>query len=321
MIEPAIPIGEASRLEALLALNILDTTAEERFDRLTRVARRLFDVPIALISLVDANRQWFKSCQGLDVSETSRAVSFCGHAILGREVMVVNDATLDERFHDNPLVLGVPTIRFYAGCPLTLADGNAIGTLCLIDTKPRAFDASDVDSLRDLARMAEQELSAVQLAMIDSLTHVANRRGFLALAQHALLTCQRLEHAALLHYFDLDGFKAINDRFGHAEGDRALNVFAGLLRKTYRQSDVIGRLGGDEFAVLATNCQAVGGRQALRRLQRATDAFNRSSGSGCAIGFSVGVVGFDAGAHGGIESLLAAGDASMYESKRLRHAR
>ena len=163
MIEPALPRNEAARLEALRGLNILDTPPEERFDRITRIAAELFDVPIALVSLVDAERQWFKSRYGLDAFETSRATSFCGHAILQDSVFHVADAAQDPRFHDNPLVTGPPHIRFYAGAPL-YAGGEAIGTLCLIDFKPREFDATDRSQLEGLARWVEQTLAHVRSA-------------------------------------------------------------------------------------------------------------------------------------------------------------
>jgi GAF domain-containing protein len=113
-----IPPTEVTRLQTLESLDILDTPQEGRFDRLTRMAKRLFNVPIALVSLVDENRQWFKSCVGLPVSETPREISFCGHAILGEGIFIIPDAASDERFHINPLVLNEPTIRFYVGCPL-----------------------------------------------------------------------------------------------------------------------------------------------------------------------------------------------------------
>ncbi|NND64743.1 MAG: GAF domain-containing protein, partial [Gammaproteobacteria bacterium] len=128
---PAIPSDEKARIEALHSLNILDTETEERFDRLTRLAKRMFDVDIALVSLVDVNRQWFKSCQGLDASETPRDISFCGHAILGEDAFVIPDAVKDDRFKFNPLVTGEPFIRFYAGIPLRYADGSKLGTVCL----------------------------------------------------------------------------------------------------------------------------------------------------------------------------------------------
>jgi len=155
---PPLPRNEAERLRALRETRLLDSIAEERFDRITRTAQRLFDVPIALFSLVDADRQWFKSSQGLDASETPREVSFCGHAILEEGVFCVEDATADERFADNPLVVDAPFIRFYAGCPVRSLSGLPIGTLCIIDTKARSFSAADRRALTDLAAMLEGEV-------------------------------------------------------------------------------------------------------------------------------------------------------------------
>lgn len=320
MLKPALPVDEMSRLDTLRSLNILDTSPEERFDRLTRLAKRLFGVPIALISLVDADRQWFKSCQGLNASETPRDVSFCGHAILNDEILLVPDALLDERFHDNPLVVDDPKIRFYAGCPLSVPNGSKLGTLCLIDQEPRQLSPEDAELLRDLARMAEQEIAAVQLATMDELTRLSNRRGFQALAQHALGLCARLGRPASILFFDLDGFKPINDRFGHAEGDRALAGFAELLLRTFRESDVIGRFGGDEFAVLMTNCTAADGALALQRLQSAVDEHNHASRRGYDIRFSVGVIAYDGARHPSIDALLAEADARMYRHKARERA-
>lgn len=160
---PNMPRNEELRMEALRFLGILDTPVEERFDRITRLACRLFDVPIALVSVVDAERQWFKSCQGLSARETSREISFCGHAILGNGIFEITDATQDERFADNPLVTAAPNIRFYAGAPLATADGYNIGTLCLIDTRPRELSIEDRTSLRDLADAVEEEINQTQL--------------------------------------------------------------------------------------------------------------------------------------------------------------
>ena len=263
----------------LRALNVLDSQPEERFDRLTRLAKRLFGVPIALVSLVDENRQWFKSCQGLDASETTRDISFCGHAILEDGVFLIPDATLDERFHDNPLVTHEPEIRFYAGCPLTATNGSKLGTLCIIDRQPREFDEDDLASLRDLARMAEQELAAVQLATLDELTMLSNRRGFEALSRHALAFCCRTDSPAALLFFDLDKFKPINDRFGHAEGDRALVQFAQMLLRSFRESDIVARLGGDEFVVLLTRATHGAVQAALRRLRDTVDQLQPRSQS------------------------------------------
>lgn len=163
MIAPEVPADEPQRVAALHELGILDTEAEERFDRLTRLAQGAFNVPIALVSLVDSDRQWFKSRQGLDATQTPREVSFCGHAILQDEVLVVEDATKDSRFADNPLVAGSPDIRFYAGAPLTTDDGYSVGTLCVIDTKPREWSPAQSQVLRDLAHLVEQEVGQSRL--------------------------------------------------------------------------------------------------------------------------------------------------------------
>lgn len=313
---PLCPTDEPTRVDTLRALNILDTAPEERFDRLTRLARRLFGVPIALVSLIDANRQWFKSRQGLDVEETPRDLSFCGHAILGDDILLIPDAALDDRFSDNPLVIGEPHIRFYAGCPLRVSNGSKLGTLCLIDKTEREFGEEDKALLRDLARMAEQEIAAIQLATMDELTMVSNRRGFEALAQHAINLCMRLELPAALLFFDLDHFKQINDQFGHAEGDRALVSFARLLLDAFHESDVVGRLGGDEFVVMVTSVEAGMIGESVTRLQKAVDAYNQATHRGYALAFSVGTVELDPSTHTTIQDLLKVADAQMYEHKR-----
>lgn len=148
-----IPFEEPDRLNALRQLLLLDSIREDRFDRVVAFAAQEFSCPIALVSLIDANRQWFKACHGMDVCETPRDISFCGHAIMDDAVFIIPDALQDERFADNPLVTGAPFIRFYAGAPLHSPSGHRIGTLCLIDTSPRRFDETDLailESLRDL---------------------------------------------------------------------------------------------------------------------------------------------------------------------------
>ena len=313
-----IPENEDARLRSLRALDVLDTEPEERFDRFTRLARRSFGVPIALVSLVDSDRQWFKSAQGLDASETPREISFCGHAILGDGVLVVADALEDERFADNPLVTGDPSIRFYAGCPVAAPDGSKVGTLCLIDREPRVLDAEDLDLLRDLACMVEDDLAARALAITDELTGLSNRRGFLGLAGKALSICERLNRPASLLFIDLDGFKPINDRFGHEEGDRALREMSEILLETFRDSDVIARFGGDEFCVLLAGTGGV--KAPSERLQRALAERNAEPGQRYSLECSVGVVEFDPERHASIEDVLREADQGMYERKRQRKA-
>ena len=188
--EPAIPADEAARLEALRALEVLDTLPEERFDRLTRIARAVFGVPTALVSLVDEDRQWFKSRQGLDAEQTPRNVSFCGHAILGEQPFVVANALEDQRFADSPLVTGAPDIRFYAGVPLRSLDGHKLGTLCLLSPEPRQFSREEGQLLQDLAAIVEQELMSAELARARDAALAANRARsqFLANINHEIRT-------------------------------------------------------------------------------------------------------------------------------------
>lgn len=153
-----IPVNEEERLAALHALLILDTPPEQRFDRIVSFAATEFEVPIALLSLIDSDRQWFKSRHGLDVCETPREVAFCAHALQRADPLVVPDATRDARFADNPLVTGPPGIRFYVGAPLALPDGVVLGTLCIADVEPRELDALDLSILSTLRDLALREL-------------------------------------------------------------------------------------------------------------------------------------------------------------------
>jgi len=155
-----IPANEAQRLATLRKLHILDTGPEERFDAIVDFAASEFDVPIALVSLVDQDRQWFKANVGLPVPQAPRDISFCGHAIQNRELFVVEDALNDERFCDNPLVTDNPHVRFYAGAPLRMKDGTVAGTLCLIASRARRFGPDEQKMLRTLRDLVEDELQA-----------------------------------------------------------------------------------------------------------------------------------------------------------------
>ncbi|WP_295951727.1 sensor domain-containing diguanylate cyclase [Rhodoferax sp.] len=318
MIKPAIPSDEPFRLGTLRSLDLLDTPPEERFDRLTRMAKRMFGVSIALVSLVDENRQWFKSAQGLADKETPRDISFCGHAILGDGLLLVPDAKSDERFFDNPLVINPPYVRFYAGWPLRALNGSKLGTLCLLDPQPRAFADEDIQLMGDLVAIVEQEISTYQLATLDELTRLHNRRGFLALAQHALHLAVRKALPSSLVFFDLDKFKAINDNFGHAEGDKALVVFADQMRRSFRDADILSRLGGDEFVVLLFDCPHGLAQSIVDRLLAALERRNQFSSSGYAIACSYGIVPIALDAQKPIEALLSEADALMYQHKRGR---
>ena len=159
MYSAPLPDNETERLKVLNLYQILDTASEGAFDEITSQAASHFQVPIALISLVDANRQWFKSCVGLSVNHTGRDESFCAYTILDNKPFIIPDTLLDARFTDNPLVTGEPYVRFYAGAPLITPDGYALGTICLLDRQPRVFSSSDVRTLTLIARAVVTRLN------------------------------------------------------------------------------------------------------------------------------------------------------------------
>jgi diguanylate cyclase (GGDEF)-like protein len=306
-----IPPTESQRIRVLRSLDVLDSVPEERFDRITRIARRMFGVPMAMVSLVDERRQWFKSVQGLEVRETPRDISFCGHAVADDKPLVVLDAMADERFHDNPLVLNDPTsVRFYAGIPLR-SNGAAVGTLCIVDREPRAFPDEEFAALADLAAMVEEELTAVHTATTDLLTGISNRRGFETVAAKTFALATRLGGPVSLLVFDLDGFKPINDKLGHAVGDRALVDFAQALTRTFRDADVVARLGGDEFVVLAYGPAST----MSIPLERLSANLAALGGRPYKLAFSVGIV-ERAQHHDNLATMLDDADHAMYATKQ-----
>ena len=311
---PPIPLDETRRLQALTTLCILDTLPEERFDRITRLACRAFDVPIALVSLVDRDRQWFKSKQGLPACQTSRRISFCGHAISQEGPFVIEDACQDTRFADNPLVVGDPHIRFYAGQPIHGPDGSRIGTLCIIDRRPRTFAAEDKAMLADLAAMIDRELSLIESSTTDELTRLSNRRGLTMVGARVLALCRRNHQPAAVVGIDLDGFKAVNDGYGHDAGDDVLRLFSKLLFSHFRTSDVVARLGGDEFAIL---CSGTTGGQMTASLERLRTEFESSALSRAypKLSWSAGIADFHPESEETIDDLLRASDARMYSAK------
>ncbi len=316
MIKPEKPTNEAERLHALRTLKILDTSHEERFDRVTRMAKRMFGVSISLVSLVDEDRQWFKSKQGLEASETPREISFCGHAINEDGLFIIPDALEDERFADNPLVTDAPNIRFYAGYPLKLRQGINLGTLCLIDSKPKILDEEDQLLLKDLGAMIEQEIRSIQLATLDELTMISNRRGFLTLADHSQKLCRRKKLSMSVILFDLNKFKPINDEYGHHEGDFVLNRFAEVMQQVFRESDLIGRLGGDEFVAMLTDSDHEQVDNILNRFRQAIAETNQANDKPYKIEFSAGVASFACDTDMSLEEMIEQADAAMYAQKK-----
>ena len=268
MIEAAIPVNEQQRLAALKSMQLLDTPPDPHIDALLRIAQRLFGVGSVLISLIDAQRQWFKGRIGANNLEGPRSTSFCGHTILSDEILYVQDALRDERFSDNPVVTGYPFVRFYAGIPLRAPDGSRIGSFCVHDSAPRELSKSEREAMSDFRQLFEGLFVAHQLrmqaawlqealgeaerrALIDPLTQLWNRQGLRTMLPATVRRAQREGLKVAFVYGDLDHFKRINDKYGHAAGDQVLIQAGQRMVAAVRPNDMALRLGGEELGVLA----------------------------------------------------------------------
>lgn len=260
-IPPEEPAHEEERLEELYGLALLDSKAERRFDRYTQLIADLFDFPVVLISLVDRDRQWFKSRFGWDQSEVPRDISFCGHALNQPSVMVVPDALEDPRFAGNPLVTGEPYIRFYAGAVVHGPSGQPLGTLCVIDHQPRHFDERQCDHLRQLADLVESEIahshdlqalraSVEFTAYYDPLTRLPNRRLLMDRLNQllALADVKSLQVTVLL--FNIAGLRLINQNLGTEGGDELLRQLGQRLTRHCPTGGTVARLQADELVMI-----------------------------------------------------------------------
>lgn len=269
----------AARCVAINSYRILDTPPEPEYEDITKLVATVCNAPMAAISFICKDRQWFKSEVGLGVCETPIAVSFCAHAIQQTDIFVVNDARENPLFADNPVVVGHPRIRFYAGIPITAADGTPIATLCVLDTEERPAGLTETQclTLRVLAkqveaqlelrrsiaerdsRAAEQRTASNMLRWIathDSLTHLGNRALFQAELELALNDARDSGSGVAVILIDVDHFKQINDSLGHDAGDAVLCSFAARLRDIVRAGDTVARLGGDEFGIVLKSVKA-----------------------------------------------------------------
>ncbi|WP_111641856.1 sensor domain-containing phosphodiesterase [Marinimicrobium alkaliphilum] len=260
-IAPKIPEGEEERLAELYGLELLDTASDLRFDRYTSLVAELFDFPIVLITLVDRDRQWFKSKLGWNKSECPRDISFCGHAINQDSLLVVPNALEDPRFAGNPLVTGDPHIRFYAGAVVRGPTGHALGTLCVLDHKPRHFDEVQCTRLRHFADLVENEIAhcadllalkgSIELsAYYDPLTHLPNRELLMNRLDQLLelANVESLQVVVLL--FNVTGLRLINQSLGTHAGDELLRQLADRLQDTCPAGGSVARLQADELVLI-----------------------------------------------------------------------
>ncbi len=266
-----LPENERERLLALRRYEILDTLPEAAYDDITHLASEICRAPISAVSLVDRDRQWFKSKVGLEVQETGRDIAFCAHAILQTDLMIVPDARADDRFADNPLVTGEPRIRFYAGAPLVTARGEVVGTLCVIDQERRTLSDGQARALRALSRQV--------MAQLELRLRVAEQHRYRTLLEDANSRLEResltddvsgFHNTRFLHrflgrwtegapapgqrlslvFFDMDNFKRVVDAHGHLLGAAVLKEVAQAVHRVLGPQDRIVRYGGDEFVVI-----------------------------------------------------------------------
>jgi len=343
-----VPENEASRLKALQEYKVMDTLPEQAYDNFTKLASLICNAPIALITLLDEDRQWFKSRFGLERSEFPREDAICNYAILTPDdIMIINDAAQDARFADNPLVTSDPRVRFYAGVPLVTSSGEALGTICVFDNKPREITQDQLDALRVLSHevmgqfelrrsistleqsVLKQEQYIDQLqeyqrelekaraeiesqSLTDPLTGAHNRRSFDIRFEEEFLRAKRYKVACSLILLDVDHFKQYNDAFGHTAGDEALKAVATILKADVRIHDLVARYGGEEFAVILPNTDIKGALVMGERFRR---SIQRASWQHRQITVSVGVASLHEGTQMPID-LLTESDTNLYKAKQ-----
>jgi len=316
---------------------LLSTPREPDLDRITRFAKYVFQSDMALISLIDHDRQWFKSSYGIDAAQAPRDTSFCAHAIHQDGPFIVNNALEDPRFHDNPFVTGDPNLRFYAGHPLSNREGYRVGTLCVASSQAREFSDADAAMLRDLGRMveiifehrklnhAQSELisnlaAAERDRLIDPLSGLWNRRGLDQLFEREIVRCQQLRHPVGVAMVDIDHFKSVNDRYGHLAGDQALKLAAQLLLESVRDTDVVARFGGEEFAIILPGADADNlpmiGEKILREFRARARIGKGAASPGFTVSVGFGVTPADTIEDARAQDLLAAADDALYRAKR-----
>ena len=305
---------ERDRLAALDQFDVLDSPREKPFDRIASLIRNIFGVEVGIVSMIDGHRQWYKASDGATVDEVPLESTFCRLTVQSDDPVVVKDATQDVRFATNPHVTGKPHVRFYAGIPLRTRQGHNIGTLCAIDSTPRDFSDRDILILTGLADIAMDELELRKQATFDSLTGTLCRRAFKEEGERVQSLARRHNHALSAIVFDLDRFKSINDRFGHAAGDEVLVSVASLCRQVLRKGDSFGRLGGEEFGVFLPHTDNSGALRVANKIRQEIANLRTSFSPDESVTASFGIASLVPGS-GGVDRLLQDADDALYKAK------
>ena len=306
---------EPGRLAALGRYEIMDTPREAPFERITGLVRAVLNVPISTLSLIDADRQWYKSCVGMESSDLPRELSFCTHTIRARDPLYVPDTLKDPRFAGYPTVIGEPYIRSYLGVPLASPDGFNLGALCALDVRPRDFSDGQIEVLKSFAALAVDELELRRIAQTDSLTGAATRRSFILEMEKAIAKFVRRRQSAVLVTLDIDHFKRVNDTFGHPSGDVVLRTVSNRLEAILRTEDLLGRLGGEEFGVLLADTDLHQALQIAERLRCALQDTPCQLNEPLRVTASFGISGIGADKLSP-ELWLASADQALYSAKR-----
>jgi diguanylate cyclase (GGDEF)-like protein len=345
MTKPAKPEREEERLAELHRYRILDTDPEEAYDDLLTIVAGICGTPMGAVTLIDGERQWFKARQGLELTETPRDVAFCAHAILEpHKLLHVRDSQLDDRFSDNPYAQGDGAIRFYAGAPLVSSSGSALGTLCVMDTRPRELSKEQSDALMRLSKqvvalmelrkaysklqhhlnerdwyekqlkryheeLEQQNAELAEQSRTDVLTGLPNRRAFSAALGRAIETAGagRRLHVAVI---DIDHFKSINDLHGHAAGDETLAAIGRTIHAQRGPHGFAARLGGEEFALFMTDLDELAAELQCEYIREAVQNLPVNIPATVSVGIAAFRPGDDA------TTLSARADDALYAAKR-----
>jgi diguanylate cyclase (GGDEF)-like protein len=329
-----LPPDEQQRLAELEATHLMFSPAEERFDRVTRLAAHLLDTPMALITLVDEKRQWFKSSVGVELTETPREVAFCAHAIADDDRLVVGDAKLDDRFADNPLVAGDPHIRAYVGEPLRCASGRVLGTLCVLDSKPRTFSKEELALLEDLSAIVESELRrpitqgaqgeylrhstpVTRANALDAATRCWNHDVMVELLLRQSDQAGSSGQTFAVALIGLERIRQVGTKLGDQARDQVLGETASAIRHAMRDADALGRYDEEQFIAILPEVDERAARAEAGRVVKSVASRTYQAGRiGVTVGATVGLALWREGAT--MVSLVEAADRALKQAQQTR---